>query len=251
MMPLPTIDERSRDPRPSHRVRDHVLGLINGLAPHEKLPTERELAEALDVSRVTVRRVLASLTAENAVYRIQGSGTFVRPHRITKAMELTSFSEDMRSRGLVPGSIGIEIDEEAADAELAAVLELTPGAPVVSVRRVRTADGERMCLERCELPADIAPGLTADDLQTSLYDVLHDRYGIIIDRAETSVTATVASPEDAAQLGVPPYSPVFKVSRIAVDHRGRPVEHAVSLYRGDRYSYEFTVEVTRKRPLGS
>jgi GntR family transcriptional regulator len=250
-MSTQAIEEWDRDARPSQRVRDHVLGLISGLAPHEKLPTERELAEALDVSRVTVRRVMSALTAENVVYRIQGSGTFVRPHRITKAMELTSFSEDMRSRGLVPGSVGIEVNEEAADAELAAILELTPGTAVMSIRRVRTADGERMCLERCELPASVAPGLTADDLQTSLYEVLHERYGITIDRAETSVSATVADPDDAAQLGIPPYSPVFKVSRIAVDHRGRPVEHAVSLYRGDRYSYEFTVEVARQRPLGS
>lgn len=243
-------DEQEGDTRPSQRVRDHVLGLIDGLAPHEKLPTERELAEALDVSRVTVRRVLGSLTAENLVYRVQGSGTFVRPHRIAKAMELTSFSEDMRSRGMVPGSIGIEVRAGQADAELAAVLELTPGAPIVTIRRVRTADGERICLERCELPAGVAPGLTAHDLQTSLYDVLRERYGVTIDRAETTVTASVADPEDAAQLGVPPYSPVFKVSRIAVDDRGRPVEHAVSLYRGDRYSYEFTVEVARPRPLG-
>lgn len=244
-------ERKEGDARPSHRVRDHVLALINGgLAPHAKLPTERELADELDVSRVTVRRVLGSLAAENVIYRIQGSGTFVRPRRIAKAMELTSFSEDMRSRGLVPGSLGVEIGERAADAELAAVLELTPGTPVVSVHRVRTADGERMCLERSEIPASLVPGLTADDLKTSLYDVLRQRYGMTIDRAETSVTATVADPDDAAQLGIPPYSAVFRVSRIAVDDRGRPVEHAVSLYRGDRYSYVFTVEVARQRPLG-
>ena len=242
---------KEHDARPSHRVRDHVLALIDGgLAPNERLPTERQLADELDVSRVTVRRVLGSLAAESAIYRIQGSGTFVRPRRIAKAMELTSFSEDMRSRGLVPGSLGVEIGERAADAELAAVLELSPGTLVVSVRRVRTADGERMCLERSEIPASLVPGLTADDLKTSLYDVLRQRYGMTIDRAETTVTATVADPDDAAELGIPPYSAVFRVNRIAVDDRGRPVEHAVSLYRGDRYSYVFTVEVARQRPLG-
>lgn len=239
------------EPRPSERVRQHVLEFIEGgLAPHDRLPTERELAEALDVSRVTVRRVLAAMAAENLIYRIQGSGTFVRPHRITKAMELTSFSEDMRSRGLVPGSVAIYVSEQPADAQLAAILELTPGTPVVSIRRVRTADGERMCLERSQLPAHLVPGLTSRDLRGSLYDVLADRYGVTIDRAETRVQATVADPEDAAQLGIPPYSAAFRVSRTAVDHRGRPVEHAVSLYRGDRYSYEFTVEVGRQRPSG-
>jgi GntR family transcriptional regulator len=228
-----------------------VLELIEGgLAPHDRLPTERELAEALEVSRVTVRRVLAAMAAEDLIYRIQGSGTFVRPHRITKAMELTSFSEDMRSRGLVPGSVAIDVSEQPAEAQLAAILELTPGTPVVSIRRVRTADGERMCFERSQLPAHLVPGLTARDLRGSLYDVLADRYGITIDRAETRVQASVADPEDAAQLGIPAYSAAFRVSRTAVDHRGRPVEHAISLYRGDRYSYEFTVEVGKQRSSG-
>lgn len=234
--------------RPSGRVRQYVVELINaGLSPHDKLPTERELADLLKVSRLTVRRVLGELTAENLVYRVQGSGTFVRPHRIAKAMELTSFSEDMRSRGLVPGSVVIEATEQPADAKLASILELTPGTPVMSIVRVRTADGERMCLERSQIPAHLVPGMTADKLRGSLYDLLGSEYGITIDRAETTVHATVADPDDAAQLGIPAYSAAFQVSRTALDHRGRPVERAVSLYRGDRYSYEFTVEVTQKR----
>ena len=228
---------------PSRRVREHILEFINnGMAPHQKLPTERELAEQLEVSRLTVRRVLSALAAENIIYRIQGSGTYVRPRRITKDLELTSFSEDMRSRGLVPGSINIEVTEQAADAELAAALELTPGSAVISVRRVRTADGERMCIERADLPAQLVPGLSVEDLKASLYEVLHQRYGITIDHAKTTFTATVANPADAAQLGVPPYSAVFKVTRTAFDIRGRAFEHAVSMYRGDRYSYEFTAQ---------
>jgi GntR family transcriptional regulator len=229
----------------SELVRQHLLDLIeDGLGPHEKLPTERQLADLLGVSRLTVRRALDDLTAQNRVYRIQGSGTFVRPSRIAKSIELTSFSQDMRSRGLVPGSVAIEIWEEPAGAPLAAVLELSPGTPVVSVRRVRTADGVRMCLEQLQLPATLVAGLTSEDLTGSLYEVLAERYGVVIDHADQSIRATVLDPDDAARLGVPAYSPAFEVKRLAVDTRGRPVERAVSLYRGDKYSYDFTVQVS-------
>ncbi len=230
--------------RKSELVRQHLLALIeDGLGPHDKLPTERQLADMLNVSRLTVRRALGDLTTENLVYRVQGSGTFVRPSRIAKSIELTSFSEDMRSRGLVPGSSAIEVYEEPAGAQLAAVLELSPGTPVTSVRRVRTADGAPMCLEQIQVPTHVAPGLTREDLAGSLYELLAARYGIVIDRADQSIRATVLDADDADRLGVPAYSPAFEVRRIAIDNRGRPIERAVSLYRGDRYSYDLTVQV--------
>jgi len=230
--------------RKSELVRQHLLALIeDGLAPHDRLPTERQLADMLQVSRLTVRRALDELTVENLVYRIQGSGTFVRPTRIAKSMELTSFSEDMRSRGLVPGSSAIHVTEEPAGAQLAALLELSPGTPVTSVRRVRTADGAPMCLERIQIPTHVAPGLTSQDLTGSLYELLATRYGVVIDRADQSIRATVLDADDAGRLRVPTYSPAFEVRRIAIDNRGRPIERAVSLYRGDRYSYDLTVQV--------
>src|SRR3954452_7213594 len=117
--PMPTraeqSGERSRAVPPwdastgkSERGRQHLLDMIeDGLGPHDKLPTERQLADMLQVSRLTVRRALDDLTAQNLVYRIQGSGTFVRPSRIAKTIELTPFSEELRARGLVPGSVPI------------------------------------------------------------------------------------------------------------------------------------------------
>ncbi|WP_270888316.1 GntR family transcriptional regulator [Pedococcus sp. 5OH_020] len=235
----------------SERVRRHVLQTIDaGLGPHDRLPTERELAEQLGVSRLTVQRVLDDLTTENRIYRIQGSGTFVRPTRIAKSMELTSFSEDMRSRRMAPGSLEISVTQEPAGANLAALLELSPGSPVVSIRRVRTADGAPICLERSQLPAELVPGLSAEDVSGSLYELLAERYGIQIDRADQTIRATVLDPDDASDLEVPAYSAAFEVDRLAVDHRGRPVEHAVSLYRADRYSYQLTVAVAKRHGTG-
>src|SRR3954468_17593027 len=94
------------------QLRSYLLGLIDDqLKPHDQLPTERELAESFGVTRLTVRRALDQLGYEGRVYRTQGAGTFVSEPRIAKSVELTSFTQDMRARVLVPGSRDTKVEE--------------------------------------------------------------------------------------------------------------------------------------------
>jgi GntR family transcriptional regulator len=226
----------------SEVLRRHLLEMLNsGMVPHDKLSTERDLAEAFSVSRLTVRRVLDRLEREGRVYRIQGAGTFVSEPRIAKSVELTSFSEDMRSRGLAPGSLSVEIERVPAGAKVGYALRTSPAAAVVHIRRVRTADGEPMCLENCYLPGHLIPEDITLSPRDSLYAQLTDRYNVRLARADQTIKVTVLSPGDAEALHVPPFSPAFRVERVAYDARGQAIELAESLYRGDRYSYELTI----------
>lgn len=226
----------------SEQLRAHLIGLVSGgLDPHVKLPTERELAEQFGVSRLTVRRVLDRLERDGLVYRVQGAGTFVSSPRISKSVELTSFSEDMRERGLRPGSKLVRAEIEAAGPSIGYALGLSPSTEVLHLERVRTADDEPMCLEHSYLPKDLVPGLADLDLTNSLYELLTSRYNLRLERAEQTIRATVVDAATANLLGVPPFSPAFQVERTGYDHRGRPIERAESLYRGDRYWYELTI----------
>lgn len=226
----------------SEQVRDHVLRLVEEqVGPHGKLPTERELAEELAVSRLTVRRVLDGLEYENRVYRIQGAGTFVSEPQIAKSLELSSFSEDMRSRGMVPGSRVLTLEETTAGARWGQALSLSPAEKVLHLARVRTADGEPICLENCYIPARLAPGLLELDLKGSLYEVLTRSFHLRMERADQTIRATVLEPDQAELLNVPAFSPAFNVERTTYDTRGRASERAESLYRADRYSYHVTL----------
>ncbi len=227
--------------RKADQVRDHVLRLVEDEGPHAKLPTERALAEELAVSRLTVRRVLDSLEHEHRVYRIQGAGTFVSERQITKSLELTSFSDDMRSRGMAPGSRVLKLEETSAGARWGQALSLSPTEKVYHIARVRTADGEPMCLERCHIAAYLAPGLLELDLTGSLYEVLVERFRVRLDRADQTIRATVLEVDEAELLRVPSFSPAFIVERTAYDTRGRAIERAEALYRADRYSYQVTL----------
>jgi GntR family transcriptional regulator len=226
----------------SEQLHAHLIGLVSGgLDPHVKLPTERELAEQFGVSRLTVRRVLDRLERDGLVYRVQGAGTFVNSPRISKSVELTSFSEDMRERGLRPGSKLVRAEIEAAGPAIGYALGLSPATEVLHLERIRTADDEPMCLEQSYLPKELVPGLADLDLTGSLYELLTTRFNLRIERAEQTIRATVVDAATANMLGVPPFSPAFLVERIGYDNRGRPVERAESLYRGDRYWYELTI----------
>jgi GntR family transcriptional regulator len=227
----------------SGRLRQYLLSRIeNELQPRGKLPTERDLAEEFNVSRLTVRRVLDRLESEGRVYRIQGAGTFVSERRIAKSLELTSFSEDMRQRGLKPGSRPMLAEEIHAGARIGYALGISPADRVIHIARVRTADGTPMCLENAYLPAQLVPGLLDLTLTGSLYEMLSGEFRIDLENATQTIRCTVLEPAEAGLLEVAALSPAFAVERTVYDTRGRGVEHAEALYRGDRYGYSLTLQ---------
>lgn len=230
----------------SERLRQHLIDVIDqGLEPHTKLPAERDLAVEFDVSRLTVRRALDRLEHDGLVYRVQGAGTFVASPRITKSVELTSFSEDMRARGLVPGSTILVSETIPAGAKLGAKLRMSPSADVFHIRRARTADGEPMALEDSYLNPLLLPGLIDNVGSESLYKILEEDYGLRLEWAEQSIRASVLDPEQARLLKAPAFSPAFFVERTSYDARDIAIEYAESTYRGDRYHYELEIHRSR------
>lgn len=226
----------------SEQLRRHLVQVIeDGVEPHSKLPTERDLASQFDVSRLTVRRALDRLEQDGLVYRVQGSGTFVASPRITKSVELTSFSEDMRARGLKPGSSVLASETIAAGARLGAKLRVSPADELLHIRRVRTADGEPMALEDAYLDPRLVPGLVGEMGDESLYGLLETKYGLRVEWAEQSIHTSVLAPDQATILHAPAFSPAFYVSRVSFDAQDRAIEYAESTYRGDRYHYELQI----------
>lgn len=221
------------------RLRRELLGMCEELGPRAPLPTERELAERFGLSRATVRSALSGLEQAGAVYRVQGAGTYVAPSTISKSLSLTSFSEDMRARGLRPGSRVLVCDEVPAGRAVAEHLRLRPTDPVLRLVRVRLADDRPMCLETAYVPAARVPAPAATP--TSLYDFLHAA-GLRPVRAEQVVEATTPTDEEAALLSIPPGAPALRIHRTAYDQRERPIERTISTYRADRYDIHFTVQ---------
>lgn len=223
------------------QVRTLLAKEIASLDAHSLLPSERELVDRYGVSRMTVRQAISGLVKSGDLYRVQGSGTYVAEHTISKNLELTGFTEDMRARGLRASSLVLKAEETTAGARVGQELQVSPGERVFHLQRLRLADGHPMCLETVHLPVRLTPNLLDLPLDGSLYDALAEHYGIQLAEAEQTIRPSVVDADEAALLTVPALSPGLLVHRIGRDVRGRIIERAVSLYRGDRYDIRFTV----------
>jgi GntR family transcriptional regulator len=215
--------------------RDRVLDLIEGLGVGEAIPSERQLSAELGVSRLTLRAALDELAREGYVVRRRGSGTFVSEPKIAQELTMSSFTDDIRSRGMTPASKTLELRVVPAGARLGRVLHVSPSEPVVVAKRLRLADRESMAIETLHVRESLIPGLTKQDLEDgSFYELLRDRYGIVIVAGQQTIEPTVTNEEESAALGVPLHSPAFLFERLTRSER-EIVEFVSSIYRGDRY----------------
>lgn len=224
------------------QIKDYILLNIQSgnFSPDSRIPSERELSEQFNVSRMTVTKALHELTRDGLLYARVGKGTFVSPRRIDQQLEmLTSFTEDMARRGQRSASRVLAASLQPASEDAAHYLGLLTGTPVVSLQRVRLAEGEPIALEHCMLVAAMCPQILErfDFSHDSLYEVLWREYGLGMRYAEQTIEARVASEYEATALEVLPGSPVLAITRVSYAEGDRPVEFVLSAYRGDRYKF--------------
>ena len=216
--------------------RDLVLDLIDEMEVGQAIPSERQLSADLGVSRLTVRAALDDLAREGYLIRRRGAGTFVSEPKIAQELTMTSFTDDMRRRGMRAASRTLELKVSPAGARLGRLLRVSPSERIVVARRLRLADGESMAIEALHVRERHIPGLTAKDLdEHSFYELLHERYGISIVGGTQTIEPTVTDEEESAVLGVPLHSPAFRFERVTQSDAGEIVEFTESVYRGDRY----------------
>lgn len=218
------------------QVREILEGLAGTLEPGSFLPSERVLAERYGIARATVRQEIERLAADGVVVRRRGGGTLVpgdRPARMTIA---SSFSKDMRARGLEPGAKVLEHVVVPASQRVAGELEVAVGSPTLRLARLRTADGAPVALERTVLPLSRFPGLDEVDFgSSSLYDELEQRWEVRPGIVSAVVVAALPAAPDAAVLGMSPAAPCLVIRSSPRSRDGEVIESGRSVYRADRY----------------
>ncbi|MEC4200437.1 MULTISPECIES: GntR family transcriptional regulator [Bacillus] len=221
------------------------LAETKDLKPGDLIPSEREFAEKYEVSRMTVRQAVNNLVNEGILVRQRGKGTFIAEPKIEQPLKgLTSFSEDMKSRGMRPGTKMLGFGVIPCDQSIARKLEIHEGASVYEVKRIRLADDIPMAYEISYLPADLINGLTEDIMSASLYDYVENTLSLTIDRAAQTLEPAIASPAESEPLDIEEGAPVLLIERLSYLDDGRPFEVVKSVYRGDRY--KFVIDMKRE-----
>jgi len=215
---------------------------------NETIPSERELEQQYNLSRPTIRQAIGLLIAQGYLYRMHGKGTFVSPPKLQKGiLELTSFSEDMRNRGLEPGQIFLEFENIIPPKKVANHLEISdPKKKVLRIKRIRTGNGEPIGIQDSYLNLPDEKTITQEELKErgSIYTILQEKFGIYPAEADETLEVTLASEEEAKFLTVPAGSPLLLNERTLYSQDRKAVEFVRILYRGDRYKYY--MRLTRK-----
>lgn len=206
----------------------------------EALPSERNLAEALEVSRITARKALDRLEEQGLIRRIHGSGTFITPRFQQPLTRLSSFTEMLAQRGFTTRSHWLQRSLANPSLDEAMRLSLAPGARVARLKRLRLADDVVMAVEESCLLGELLPDPGA--VEGSLYAWL-DAAGTPVTRALQQITAVNADAEMAALAQVPEGQALLKVTRVGYLADGTPAELTVTWCRTNYY--DFTVELTR------
>jgi GntR family transcriptional regulator len=207
------------------------------IGPGDALPSERDLAARVEMSRVTVRKAVQHLVREGVLVQRHGSGTYVAPHlnRVEQSLsQLTSFTEDMARRGMAVHSVWLDRGLYAPSPEEAVTLGLGATDSVARVARLRIAGDTPLAIERASLSAAILPDPAA--VGTSLYEHL-DTTGHRPVRAIQRLRATSLGADDAALLDIAPGAASLQVERTSYLASGRVVEFTRSIYRGDAYDF--------------
>lgn len=214
------------------------------LKPGDMLPSEREYTEKYEISRMTVRQAINNLVHDGYLLRERGKGTFVANKKIEQTLQgLTSFTEDMRSKGMEPGTKLLDFKIVSADQDIAEKLNIKEGFPVYKMERVRLADGYPMAYETSFLSKEIVSGLTEEIAKGSLYAHVEKTLGLTIDYATQVMEASTGRVRESEILGIHEGAPILVISRITYLKNEKPLEVVNSIYRGDRY--KFVIDIKR------
>ncbi|MFP3122089.1 GntR family transcriptional regulator [Ectobacillus funiculus] len=215
------------------------------LQPGDMLPSEREYAELINVSRMTVRQAMNNLVDGGYLYRQKGRGTFVAEKKVEQELgSLTSFTEDMKARGLVPSSKLLSFEIIPAPEKIANQLQIKEYAPVYEIKRIRLADQVPMALETVYISANLIKGLTEEKVNHSLYQYIEEQLHLKIGHATQSVEASIASEIEGKHLNIRKGSPLLLLQRKTYLGDGTTLEVVKSSYRADRYT--FTIHIKRQ-----
>ena len=206
--------------------------------PGDLIPTEKELQELYNVSRITVRNAVNGLVFEDLLIKKQGLGTIVAYPRMQEVgnSKLQSFTEKMEQQGFTISTEVLDVSKIPAVDRITKHLKIEEGEKIIYSKRLRKVDDEPIAL--FENYISTSTGVTEkDDFRGSIFNLLEKKYKVIISGSEKEIEAGIASKEDADLLNISPGDPVLIIRYSTLDMDNNCIEFAEGIYRADRYKY--------------
>jgi GntR family transcriptional regulator len=220
-------------------LRQAITGGI--FQPGSQIPTEAELCEMLGVSRTVVREALRVLEDDGLVVRRHGVGTFVRNHPIIKNLNFNfGITEMIESAGLKSGTSHLAIQKETADEEKAEQLRVQLGTPLITVERVRTANGRPVVYSLDTLTEALIQRAHFDPelLRTeSIYNMLQTSLGQVIEYGIARLLPVVAPHHVSGKLQLPPNALTLYIVQTDYSSEDQPLVYSCEYHLPDAFDF--------------
>ena len=239
------------------RHRDEAVELIEcylqrrDLAPHGKLPSEREMCEMWGLNRATLRAALRRLIELGRIYSLKGSGTYVAPPKLERNLQdIKSTTESVRGAGHKLKTMVLEQDVIKASPIVAESMGIRVGQRILYLRRLRLLDGAPYMIETNYVNLEICSRLLEYDFrEESLYRVL-SYHNIFPCQGHESIGITYATDSEARHLQTESGDPLYFLTGVAKDQNGVPVEYFKSVARPDKVRFSSILRKRRVDPKG-
>ncbi len=230
---------------PLHAQVEELLRELIASPEYQKgafLPREVELANRLGVSRNTIRQATNKLEYEGLLIRKKGVGTKVAPPQLlsTSLSNWHSFTKEMQSRGINVINLSLDLEKVKANEKMASFFNIKPGTTIIRLSKLKGVDKspivffESFFHPRIELTHE-------DDLGKPLYQLLEEKYGIVVERSNENISARMAG-NQAKRLQVKKQDPILFRERFVYDPGGRPIEYSLGYYRSDKFVYSIEIK---------
>lgn len=209
----------------------------------EQLPTETELCEKYNVSRITVRRAISELVADKVLYKKQGKGTFVSEYKIERELiSIGSFSDITTESGKEPSTQILQTSITKPTKELCKALKITANEKVLELKRLLRIDGKPFIIEISQYPLSRFPKLeTYIGSNQSIYKILREKYGVEIVKAEKTLDIKRSNEEQSRIFDCDVNSVLYLLRKTAYDKNDEVVHLSSSFLLAAKVTFKFTV----------
>ncbi|MBP1893845.1 GntR family transcriptional regulator [Paenibacillus lactis] len=193
--------------------------------PDEQIPTEAELCDIYNVSRITIRKAIEELVREGALTRIPRRGTFVASNKFhNELLSVSGFSEFSHQLGMIPNSRILRSNVIEATEEVAGHLAIEASSPVLELERLMYVNERPLFYDIAHYSLTRFPDLEKKiAMNESTYKILAEEYGTEIVSNDKEIDVISATQDYAKLLECDVGANLFRILKIAFDAKDEPV----------------------------
>jgi GntR family transcriptional regulator len=246
---------KNNDPTPLYKQLGKILRqqIEEGkFKSNHPIPSERSLCQKYNISRITVRQAISEMINEGILYRKQGKGTYVAKRKVTQGLtRIINFTRTVLDLGMNPSTKILGNEISPVDFQIAKILEIPLTSQILKLSLLGMGDEEPLVLYESYFPLSLGKKMTREAIRRekmgmsfSTYDLYGESSGVFPNLVNQTFEAITADELLSSLMHVEKGTAIFMITSVFIAQDQRPLEFRKAMYRGDRYKFYITRELS-------